>query len=157
MPTPQDQEAAAAIRAHHAELHATLRERVIDLQSAVRAPDAPGSTAREAARQALLGYLDGELLPHAIAEEQALYPAGDSGLTALLVRAMREEHVGLIGRVERLREAADGYDAALLSGEILALFESHLWKENELLVPALLADANVSISVLLDGMHQLVG
>jgi hypothetical protein len=40
---------------------------------------------------------------------------------------------------------------------VLALFEAHLWKENELLVPALVADPSVDLGRLLSGMHELVG
>ena len=40
---------------------------------------------------------------------------------------------------------------------MLALFESHLAKENDYLVPALVADPDVELGVLLEGMHALVG
>ena len=105
----------------------------------------------------MLEYLDGELLPHASAEEKALYPAGDSGLTAMLVRAMRDEHRNLVAHVNELREATDAVTVATTAAAILALFESHLTKENDLLLPALMADANVSVGTLLAGMHELVG
>jgi hypothetical protein len=133
-------------------LHRDLKDRVQALQAAVVA----GEPA-DAPRRAVLDFLDGELLPHAAAEEAALYPAGDSGLTALLVRAMREEHRGLIGQVDRLRGADESVAAASVATAILALFESHLWKENDLLLPALVADPNVSLDALLRGMHELVG
>lgn len=152
MPIQQDAEAATAIRAHHDELRDTLRARVGDLRDAVRA-----GRPREVSERAVLGYLEGDLLPHAAAEEAVLYPAGDTGLTALLVRAMREEHKGIIAHVERLRGAADGLEAVATASTILALFEAHLWKENELLIPALVADPSVSLGELLSGLHELVG
>lgn len=152
MTAKPDHEAAEAIRAHHVELHDGLRIRVLDLQGAVRA-----GRVHDTSLKTVSSYLEDELLPHAIAEERALYPVGDTGLTALLVRAMREEHKELIARVDSLRTAADGIEAAVTAGAILALFESHLWKENELLVPAFVADPNVSLSDLLIGMHELVG
>ncbi|MHB8398113.1 MAG: hemerythrin domain-containing protein [Candidatus Limnocylindrales bacterium] len=152
MPIQQDAEAAAAIRAHHDELRDTLRARVGDLRDAVRAGRPRGVSER-----AVLGYLEGDLLPHAAAEEATLYPAGDTGLTALLVRAMREEHKGIIAHVERLRGTADGLEAVATASAILALFEAHLWKENELLIPALVADPSVSLGELLSGLHELVG
>lgn len=148
----QDEEAATAIRSHHDELRDTLRARVGDLLDAVRA-DHP----HEASEQAVVGYLEDDLLPHAAAEEAALYPAGDTGLTALLVRAMREEHKGILAHVERLQRADDGLEAVAVASAILALFEAHLWKENELLIPALVADPNVSLGELLSGLHELVG
>jgi Hemerythrin HHE cation binding domain len=152
MPIQQDMEAAAAIRAHHDELRDTLRVCVGDLRDAVRA-----GRAHEVSERAVIGYLEDDLLPHAAAEEAALYPAGDTGLTALLVRAMREEHKGIVANVGRLRGAADGLEAVATASAILALFEAHLWKENELLIPALVADPNVSLGELLSGLHELVG
>lgn len=152
MTTLTNAQAANAIRAHHDEMATTLRDRVTVLTSAVRAGDG-----HEAAAGAVLEYLDTELLPHATAEERALYPAGDTGMAALLVRSMRDEHVNLIAHVGAFRTATDGIDSATRASAILALFESHLHKENELLVPLLVADPNVSLSDLLSGMHELLG
>jgi iron-sulfur cluster repair protein YtfE (RIC family) len=109
------------------------------------------------ARRAVLEYLEGELLPHARAEEEALYPAGDVGLASLLVRSMRDEHVNLIAHVEAFGSEDGAITAASRAAAILALFESHLHKENDLLIPALVADESVSLGALLDGMHRLLG
>ena len=111
----------------------------------------------DAARRAVLDVLDVEIIPHAKAEEAALYPAGDTPTAALLVRAMREEHRALIGRVDRLRDATAPAVAAGHAAAVLALLESHLWKENELLVPAILGDPSTSLAELLAGMHELIG
>ena len=83
MPTITNVDAQSAITAHHAELQASLRERVLALRVKVQA----GRSYTDPQRN-VLDYLDSELLPHAAAEEAVLYPAGDSGKTALLVRAM---------------------------------------------------------------------
>ena len=152
MTSPTDLEAAAAIRAHHAELHATLRTRVLGLVDAAAAGGDFGT-----ARAAVLEFLDDELLPHAAAEERTLYRAAEAGSSALLVEAMRAEHVDLAARVEALRDADLRLATATAASVVLALFESHLRKENELLIPALLARADVSLADLLAGMHQLVG
>ena len=152
MSIDQDEEAAAAIRSHHDELRDTLRARVGELRDAVRA-----GRPYEESERAVIGYLVDDLLPHAAAEEAALYPAGESGLTALLVQAMREEHHGILAHVERLQGAEDGLEAVATASAILALFEAHLGKENELLIPALVADPNVSLGELLSGLHELVG
>lgn len=147
-----DEQAAAAIRAHHAELQADLRGRVSALEESVRRGEWHGD-----AQRSLIEYLDGELLPHASAEEQALYPAGDSATTAMLVRAMRDEHRSLVAHVDDLRAATDAVTVATTGAAILALFESHLVKENDLLLPALMADSQVDVGSLLEGMHELVG
>ena len=145
-------QAAEAIRAHHGEMATALRERVAALNRAVQARHEHLEQQR-----AVLDYLETELLPHAAAEEQALYPAGDDGLTALLVRSMRDEHLDLTARVAAFRDERDPILAVALSSAILALFESHLHKENDLLMPALAADASVSLAELLGGMHELLG
>ncbi|HET6381381.1 MAG TPA: hemerythrin domain-containing protein [candidate division Zixibacteria bacterium] len=147
-----DAQAADAIRAHHREMATELRRRVAAVGTAVR----EGRLADDA-RQAVLAYLDAELLPHAGAEEKALYPAGDRGNLAMLVRAMRDEHVNLVNHVDALRRAAEADEVIGLSAAILALFESHLHKENELLIPALVADPEVELGPLLEGMHELLG
>ena len=145
-------DAAAAIRAHHAELHDGLRTRVIALVATVRS----GTDHRPAVGD-VLDFLDRELLPHAAAEERTLYRAADTGPSALLVEAMLAEHRDIVGRVAGLRDSHDGLEAATAATAILALFESHLAKENDRLIPALLARPDVSLGDLLAGMHELVG
>lgn len=152
MPTQSDVQAAAQIRAHHRELHDGLQSRVLVLEEAVR-----DGGPHDGARDSVLAYLDEALLPHAAAEETALYPAGETGASELLVRAMREEHRNLIAHVEAMRAAGDAMAGATTASAILALFESHLSKENDLLIPALVADPGVSLAALLGGMHELVG
>jgi iron-sulfur cluster repair protein YtfE (RIC family) len=147
-----DAQAAEAIRAHHAELETNLRRQVAALTEAVQARQPHAN-----AQHATLDFLERELLPHAAAEEQALYPAGDTGPTALLVRGMRDEHANLIGHVRALRDASDAVESVARSSAILALFESHLHKENDLLIPALVDDPTVTLAELLGGMHELLG
>ena len=152
MPTLNDAEAAGAIREHHAELQAALRERVVALQDAVR-----DGHSHERLQRAVLAFLDTELLPHAAAEERSIYPAGDRGVTAMLVHAMLDEHRNLIAHVAGLRKSAEAIEAVGIASAILALFESHLSKENDLLLPALMADPSVSLGELLGGMHEILG
>jgi iron-sulfur cluster repair protein YtfE (RIC family) len=152
VPTLTDAESAGAIREHHAELQDALRERVAGLRKAVQA-----GQSYEPAQRAVLAFLDTELLPHAAAEERSIYPAGDRGLTALLVEAMLEEHRNLIAHVMRLRGSVEAIDALADARVIQALFESHLSKENDLLLPALVADPSVSLGALLGGMHEILG
>jgi iron-sulfur cluster repair protein YtfE (RIC family) len=152
MTTMTDAQAAEAMRAHHDEMATELRRRVAAVGTAVR-----DGRSHVDARKLVLEYLDNELLPHAAAEEKALYPAGDRGLPALLVRSMRDEHVNLVGHVDGLRASSEATEVIGISSAILALFESHLHKENDLLIPALVADPDVSLGTLLGGMHELLG
>ena len=147
-----DQQAADAMRAHHESMAITLRQRVAALGAGVQA-----GQGHIAEQSGVLDYLDRDLLPHALAEEKALYPAGDSGPTAMLVHAMRDEHRNLVAHVDAFRAATDAIQAVALSSAILALFDSHLAKENDLLIPALVADEHVSLVELLGGMHELLG
>ncbi len=150
--TMNEQQAADAMRAHHDEMATTLRQRVAALGAAVQARQDHVDQQR-----AVLEYLEHDLLPHALAEEQALYPEGDRGLTAMLVHAMRDEHRNLVTHVDAFRRATDAIQAVALSSAILALFDSHLSKENDLLIPALVADEHADLVVLLGGMHELLG
>lgn len=152
MPSLPPLEAAAAIRGHHAELEAGLRERVSALLTAAR-----DGSPHLAARDRVVAYLDGEIVPHAAAEERTLYPAASRGPAALLVEAMLAEHRDLLDRVEAFRRAAGPVDAVAGASAIEAIFVSHLAKENDRLVPALIAMPDVSLGDLLDGMHELVG
>jgi iron-sulfur cluster repair protein YtfE (RIC family) len=152
VPTLTDAESVAAIREHHEELRDSLRARVLELRQAARARRPCGP-----AQRALLAFLDTELLPHAAAEERSIYPAGDRGATALLVQAMLDEHRNLIAHVAGLREAAEGIEAVAGASAIQALFESHLSKENDLLLPALMADPSVLLGELLGRMHEILG
>ncbi len=147
-----DQEAAAAILVHHVELLDGLRACVQGVQTTVRGGVDHAGTLRD-----LIDYLEREVLPHAAAEERALYPAGETGRTTLLVRAMLDEHRNFVAQVMALKATTDAIDAVATASVILALFKSHLSKENDLLVPALVADPHVSLSELLGGMHELVG
>ena len=152
MSTPTPFETAEMIKRHHVQLHDGLRDRVDSLRAAAR-----DGVAWEPARDDVVAFLEGEILPHAKAEEQTLYRAADTGTSALLVQAMMVEHVDLGGRFGELRGAADPIDAVSHASAILALFESHLGKENDRLIPALLAMPDVSLAELLEGMHELVG
>jgi hypothetical protein len=147
-----DADAAAAIRAHHVELQERFAACVENVRAAVRGGGDP-----IAARDALVAFLEGELIPHARAEEAALYPAAATGATLSLVEAMIDEHREILARLGVLRATSDGLALVARSSALLALFESHLAKENERLIPALVADPGVSLVERLVGMHELLG
>jgi hemerythrin HHE cation binding domain-containing protein len=150
--TMNDQQAADAIRAHHDELQAGIGGRVATLEDAVRA-----NAAWLPAKDDVLAFLETELLPHAAAEERALYPAGLVGRSEMLVSAMIDEHRSIVAQVDALRQAADPIAAVAAASAVLALFTSHLAKENDRLIPVLVADPAVSLETLLGGMHELLG
>lgn len=150
--SPEDALAFEAVENHHAELNGALVQRVNALVTAV----ASGGDAL-AARDALVEWCDRELVPHALAEEKAMYPAGQARpeLRAL-VDAMLAEHTVITELVDELRRA-EPVPAVAAAGALRTLFGSHLVKENEQLLPALVSATDVSVAALLAGMHELLG
>jgi iron-sulfur cluster repair protein YtfE (RIC family) len=148
-----DDTARLAILDHHAALSRELDARVEHVLTAVRNGTDPDSV-----RHALTAFLVGKLMPHAVAEEHTLYPAAARDRYAeLLVSTMIDEHRGLSDRVARLAEVTDPITLATTAAELRALFEAHVHKENEYLLPALVA-AHVDVAGLLHDTHeQLAG
>ncbi|MFC4149491.1 DUF2249 domain-containing protein [Micromonospora mangrovi] len=154
-PSTADHQAAQAVVRHHAQLAAVLDRHVGDLLDAADRGDAAGAVRH---RDELVGWLHAELLPHAYAEEAGLYPAaGDRSEAALLVRGMRDEHRALTALVAELAATDRPVRLAAAGRALAALFAVHLAKENDLVVPLLVAAADVSLATLLDGMHDLLG
>lgn len=147
MPTT-DTEAYEAMLAHHRILGEQLNERV----NAVAA--AAAGQPRKAAVAGLAAFLAGEILPHAAAEEETIYPAAAAldGLAGT-VSEMIAEHRALAEAAGRLAGMAGAADAAGLAEEIARLFAAHVARENDVLLPALLASGNADLSALLASMH----
>lgn len=151
---PADAVAADAVRRHHAELAGALAARTDALVAAA----ATGPDDVAAAQQAVVSFCTEQLLPHAAAEEEALYPAAARhGRAALLVEAMVAEHGVLKGLVEQVRTSTSPVGAAAAAHALRVLFESHLGKENDLVLPLVAADPGTSLAGLLEGMHALLG
>lgn len=150
-----DRAAAAAIVRHHEQLDAALTALVAELIEAAETSSLPRAGA---ARDALLGWLHAELLPHAYAEEDALYPvaAGQPG-ARLLVAGMLAEHQAIAELVTDLETTASPVAAAAAAHALLTVFETHLAKENDLIVPLLVDADDVDLAGLLAGMHELLG
>ncbi|MFF5217043.1 DUF2249 domain-containing protein [Micromonospora sp. NPDC000442] len=150
-----DERAARAVVRHHSELSAALTNHVTRLVDAV---DAGVTEQVWLRRDELVAWLHGELLPHAYAEEAGLYPAA-AGLPAgeLLVQGMLGEHRAITALVTELTATASPTTAAATARALQAVFATHLAKENDLVVPLLVADESLSLAGLLDGMHELIG
>jgi uncharacterized protein (DUF2249 family)/iron-sulfur cluster repair protein YtfE (RIC family) len=147
-----DAEAAEKVEQHHAEMAGRLDLLTADVVRAARTDRA------EATRQELLSWLRDELVPHATAEEQTLYPAAAEIVEArLLVEAMLAEHVLIHRLVADLEAASDPVEAAAVARAIETVFDSHLAKENDQLIPTLVASPAYSVAEMLEGMHELLG
>jgi uncharacterized protein (DUF2249 family) len=152
--TDADHAAADAVVAHHSELSSVLTRHVASLRSAARA----GSDTWREQRDTLVTWLRTELLPHAAAEEKALYPPAQAQEPGrLLVQGMLDEHRAIGRLVTQLETAGAAVDAAGAAHALHALFDVHLDKENSLVLPLLLATADVSLAAILGGMHDLLG
>ncbi|GIJ23010.1 DUF2249 domain-containing protein [Micromonospora lutea] len=150
-----DEQAARAVVRHHSELSATLTGHVVRLVGAV---DLGDTRQAWSCRDELVAWLHGELLPHASAEETALYPAAaDLPAGRLLVEAMLGEHRAITALVIELNETTSPTVAAAAARALQAVFAVHLAKENEFVVPLLVNAEMVSLAALLDGMHDIVG
>ncbi|MFR9775772.1 DUF2249 domain-containing protein [Micromonospora sp. MS34] len=153
--TAADQTAARSVVRHHAQLAAALDRHVGRIVAAAVDGDAVSA---DNARIDLLGWLRDELLPHADAEETALYPiAADRAEAALLIRGMRAEHTAIRDLVAELDATTEPVRLATTARALADVLAVHLAKENELIVPLLVDAADVSLATLLDGMHDLLG
>jgi hemerythrin-like domain-containing protein len=103
---------------------------------------------------ALREYLDGEILPHAAAEERTLYQAAATQARGSeLVRALTAEHQALAYLAGRLQPSADATTAASIAEWIATLFAGHVAKENDVLLPALISSGG-DLAALLPDMHE---
>jgi len=154
-----DQDAAVrAVINHHALLATDLDTHVEALLGLVETDQPLKATA---ARQELLDFVRREILPHARAEEQALYPpAAALPQGGPLVDGMLAEHQALTALVEEIAQTGERAGclvrAAAAARAFAAVFATHLAKENTLILPLLVA-ADVSLPELLAGMHELLG
>jgi Uncharacterized conserved protein len=150
-----DGAAAQAIRRHHAELAATLRGHVTAL---VDAAEIGSSRQTWQHRDDLVTWLHNELLPHAAAEESALYPAAAAQPGGrLLVDGMVAEHQAITGLASEIEMARTPVQAATTARALAAVFEIHLIKENDLILPLLQAAPDVSLADTVAGLHAVLG
>jgi iron-sulfur cluster repair protein YtfE (RIC family) len=146
--------AVAAVEQHHAQLAGALALRVETLLNSV----ACGDPAADRERRELVDWCHRELVPHALAEEKALYPAAHAKAEArLLVDGMLDEHRVITGLVGDISTASEPVRAAAASHALRVMFTAHLTKENQLILPLLAAAPEVALVDLLAGMHELLG
>lgn len=152
-------EVGEAIRNHHRELLEALAAQVAALVEG----------RPEADPQALVGFLQEELLPHAVGEEEHLYPAVEPLVKAhgQATATMSVDHEFIENYVRQMREAADRLQRAEaeerpalerrlrhLALQLEAVLRVHLEKEERVYLP--LFEAHLSEEEqqqVLDGMH----
>ena len=105
----------------------------------------------------LMAWFSTEFLPHAHAEEVALYRVGSRlESTRLLVDAMVAGHRALKSLMTDLTYAGDPLTVTAATAAAQAVFTVHLAKENDLLLPALDAAA-VDLEQALAGRLEIIG
>ncbi|MHB1595484.1 MAG: DUF2249 domain-containing protein [Streptosporangiaceae bacterium] len=147
--TDTEAQAYQAMLAHHQALEEGLTARSGAVTGAAEAGQPHGTAVAD-----LIVYLAEQVLPHAAAEEATIYRAAAAhpDLTEM-IGGMIAEHVILASGTARLAAAASGTAAASESRQIAGLFAAHVAKENETLLPVLLADDSVDLAGLLADMH----
>jgi uncharacterized protein (DUF2249 family) len=144
-------QALDAMLQHHRTLVADVDNRVTALAETVNS-----GIAYEPAVAKLVTYLAEEVIPHAVAEELSIYrTAATRADLANTVNEMIAEHRVLTAAVESLANASNGPAALTQATKIGTFFTTHVVKENELLLPALLEDNDVDLVKLLEQMHRL--
>ena len=139
----------SAITDHHGELQQALGAHVDAVVTAAR-NDRPHDEATTHLRRLLAQ----DIVPHARAEEDVLYAAAIAPTLRPLVAGMIFEHETLIGLSDRLAATTTAVDAAATAYAIKAVFDGHVRRENELLLPALADDTTVDLPGLLPVMEQ---
>jgi uncharacterized protein (DUF2249 family) len=146
-------EAYEAMLTHHRLLSDRLSSRAAEVSEVVASGRRPDAAAAE-----MIAYLAEEVLPHAIAEEETIYPAVAAARPDLtgMVSEMIAEHGTLSASAEALAGLADGHAAAEKARQIADLFDAHAARENDVMLPALLASDDVDLAALLAQMHRRV-
>ena len=140
-----------AITGHHTTLVNEMRTLTAGVVDGAR------SGRYDQALSALTSWFTGEFLPHAHAEEVALYRAGSRlESTRLLVEGMLAEHRAIESLMTDLTYARDPFAVIAATAAAQAVFTVHLSKENDLLLPALDAEA-VNLEQALAGKLEILG
>ena len=143
--------AITAAAAHHADLQTRLTQRTEAFLAAVA-----GGSSCEAKWRELVNFLRTELLPHAEVEDALLYTAVRTDTTALLVRAMQDEHRMIAALIDEVEQATTPMDAAVAAGALVVLCDVRIEQENVHLLPALEA-AGLDLVGLLGSHPEIVG
>jgi len=160
-PVERDEAAAATIRRHHEHLVAELETLVAALGTAPgTAPGTRGTDPGEAsgsAKARLVDWARTSLAPHAAGEETTFYrTAADTEAGRLLVAGLVAEHGVILGIVDAIEASTEPAATAGWAGALLRVFTSHAAKENDLVLPLLVADPGANLEALLEEMHHEV-
>jgi uncharacterized protein (DUF2249 family) len=139
-----------AITAHHAHLVETVQAHATALLDASAAGSLEGASS---ARRDLVLFCRAEVLPHSIAEEDTIYAlARELPETRGLVDAMIADHRAMAELIDDLAGATTPLGASAAAYALKVLFELHVDKDDDYVLPVLAASEKVSLA---DGLTQL--
>ncbi|MCL4449080.1 MAG: DUF2249 domain-containing protein [Actinobacteria bacterium] len=145
-----DDEAFSAMLAHHKALVETARECVKALNVAIHEGDAYETTQSE-----FITYFVDQVLPHAKAEEETVYPAAATQVgLGNLVERMIAEHRELEYQLKLLQQVTTPFDVMKVATHMVDLFEKHVNVENQQILPVLLNSDVNSLSEILSALHE---
>lgn len=146
----RDEAAANAIRRHHEHLVAELEQLVADLANV-----SGQSTGFERPKAQIVTWARAVLAPHAAGEETTLYrAAAETEAGRLLITGMVAEHGVILGIVDEIEVSTNPAATAGWAEALLRVFTSHAAKENDLVLPLLVAEPEVDLAELLDDLHE---
>ncbi|MFF0572479.1 DUF2249 domain-containing protein [Streptosporangium saharense] len=149
----KDQSATLArIRAHHDQLGRTMADHATTIARSVDRLTSPA-----ARRETMALFCAEEVLSHATVEENTLYTvASELPAIRLLVSVLRDEHATLQALNDDLVAAVTLGEIVSASAALNAVFQTHLQKENEILLPALVS-GGVDLAAVLGDTHEILG
>ncbi len=159
-PTPASQEdgealALARVCEHHDRLARRLDLLVDALITAVVDDD---RVRMEIARSEIVNYLLRELLPHADAEEDSVYPAARTIPWAMAITdELAHEHVVLNQLTQRLEDERHPVRSATTAESLRVMFRHHVTSENTVVLPLVAATPGLSLASLVSALHELTG
>lgn len=138
----KDEAVAAELNAHHRVMIEYLARLSKSLSAAANSGE-DGSRAR----RDLEDWVRDVLVPHAEEEEVTTYRAAaqlDEG--RLLIKSMVAEHELIRQTAANMSAAANDVEAAAYGRALFEIFDSHQSKENDLILPLLVASKEVSLA-----------
>lgn len=141
-PHDKDEAVAAELNAHHR----VMIEYLGRLSKSLSAAASSGIDAARARRD-LEDWVRDVLAPHAEEEEVTTYRAAaelDEG--RLLIKSMLAEHELIRQTAANMSAAANDIEAAAYGRVLFEIFDSHQRKENDLILPLLVASKEVSLA-----------
>lgn len=154
-PPADEATALRQVCAHHERLFRRLDALVEELITAV--VDADDERTR-AARGNVVDYLISDLLPHADAEEDSVYPAARTIPWArAMIDELAHEHVLLNQLTQHLTSEDNPVRAATTAESLRVMFRHHITSENTVVLPLVAAAPGLSLANLVATLHALSG